>query len=192
MSQKTYNKVTTASLLAIALSAILYDRIPRYGWLLGIMAGVCAIVSAWVYLAYGMSKDRANTVPPAVEDELNDLVAIENSTAAYMDAVAPLEAGYWPDIALKAVSKGFGKTAVFYSLEVPRPRTLAEEVVEIIKGLTALSETPMYELEIKADGTLKVLPCDQTNRKTQEGKALKQDILAIDAEIQTEEESLIQ
>jgi hypothetical protein len=56
---------------------------------------------------------------------------------------------------------------------VPPQRTFAEEVVEIVKGLTALSETPLYEIEIKTDGTLKVIPCAQLTDGAPERKLLE-------------------
>jgi len=34
-------------------------------------------------------------------------------------------------------------------------------VVEIVKGLTALSENPVYEFEFKADRSFKIVPCAQ-------------------------------
>lgn len=72
MSRRIYNALTTVSLIVVAASAVLYDRVPGHPWAFGIVAGACAVLSAWVYLAYGMNKDRENSdgaVAEAVRSE---------------------------------------------------------------------------------------------------------------------------
>jgi hypothetical protein len=200
VKKRTYDALATGSLIAIALSAILYDRIPGYGWLFGGLAGGCALLSAWIYLAYGMNADRSNSASPDFEPPpISDREAIPSegitlregreiecldpigsvSSPTVVDAEFVGEKTERPRAFYADSIKAFQVKSVYYyslaSVEMPRQRTFAEEVVEIVKGLTALSDAPMYELEVKSDGTLKVIPCSQATRNVQERKSLEED-----------------
>jgi len=200
VTTKNYNTLTTASLIAIAVSAILYDRIPGYGWVFGGLGAACGALSAWLYLAHGMNKDRVPAVPAsAVSEPTNEMapLKIENLNAGITVQGKPLDVDVdYFDLPARVNAKlveGTGKstqahyvylanslrtsklTSISYFLgagvamrEAPRQRTFAEEVMEIVKGLSTLGETPMYELEFKSDGTLRVFPCAQNAPRLEE------------------------
>src|SRR5262249_35721591 len=58
MTKRSYDVLTTISLLGIATAAILSDRIPRFGWLFGAIAISCALVSTGIYFKFGMKASR--------------------------------------------------------------------------------------------------------------------------------------
>jgi hypothetical protein len=205
VTAKRYSTLTTTSLIVIAVSAILYDRIPGYGWVFGGLAAVCGALSAWLYLAHGMNKDRVTEVgTTGVSEQANEIapLRIENSNAGITVQGKPFDVDvHYVDFPARVnpkLNEGTGKTAhfVYYANSLrmsklasinyfvgagvavrqgPRQRTFAEEVMEIIKGLSTLGETPLYELEFKSDGTLRVFPCTQNAPRSQE-PALPEDV----------------
>jgi hypothetical protein len=225
MSKKTYDILTTVSLFAIAVSAILSDRLRQLGWLFGGVAVACGVISTWIYFRHGMQKareldqdcdrsiDGRNRSTETIATNVNDIAPLSIPDAIQhwgADDLLPLRqsqgeeeanqeprtvsgivAGESLDLAqyLKSdqflVSRGsqqmgeplnaFQLRSYFAVTHVTQTRrTFAEEVVEIVKGLTALSESPIYEIEFKADGTLKVVPCSGTSPSANQAKKMPQ------------------
>jgi hypothetical protein len=171
MKNRTYGIVTNVSLLLIAASALLFDRFPQRHILFGITAIVCGLVSAWTYLSSINKKEDENAHNPQNKNEVArvdrdfDVVQVKHDFAvgharvkppifyggtAQLDAVL-LDKASMSEITLVQYVSTFA--------EAPRHRSFADEVIDIVKGLSGKSSHSPFEFEFKPDGTFRILPC---------------------------------
>jgi hypothetical protein len=202
MSKRTYDAVTTGSLLLIAASAFLSDKFSHFGWLFGGIAVSCALVSTWIYFRHGMKKAREGdgrsdhsvdcdtetmTVASATDraatsfEVSEEIACSKRDELLASDEAEQLEGRKDADENLHPTAGRFLGTinalqvTSFYlsNLIVKQPqRTFADEVVEIVKGLTEPGDNPMYEFEFKPDGSFRVVPCALRVRRADERKRL--------------------
>jgi hypothetical protein len=214
MSKKTYETLTTVSLFFVAASAILSDKFVRYSWLFGAIAVVCTLVSTWIYFKHGMKKtrERAQDGEHSV-DAADEPVRVSSGTAgsdsSFEVSKSPIylecndlvasdetdEMGGAEDVCDEAqptsgLSLGLSALQVksYYISSVivkQHQRTFAEEVVEIVKGLTDQGENPVYEFEFKPDGSLRVVPCASRGRRPNKSNSIAESLEEIDLENRT-------
>lgn len=164
MTKKTYDAVTSTSLLLIAAAALLFDRFPRFHPIFGALAIVCALVSSWVYLTNVRKRDvktrEGETAPgdAPIADYNPECSALQTKGFHLHGAFEmPPEADglYVRDLLVEyfAVSS--------YKTEIVRARSFADEVVDIVRELSASKASPFFEFEFKPDGTFRIVPCTE-------------------------------
>jgi hypothetical protein len=208
MSKRTYDIATTTSLFLIAASAILSDKLPNYFWIFGGIGVSCALISTFIYFKYGMRKVRE---PRQVNDQASvpDNLSYGGDATGISASLAQIKCGSLTLLKDDEVQKDITEireapsesitslgsidvASLFFERIVvmrhARARTFADEVVEIVKGLTKEGEEPVYEFEFKADGTFKVSPCvvhprqsavSDEKKRFPEGPSIKLPIRAI-------------
>jgi hypothetical protein len=182
MTKRTYDAITKASLFALAACAILFDRLPQVNWLFGILAIGCALLSGAAYLIYNHGRRAAQeTIMPveaqkAPADRARDGIEVANVSAGsnlrhhLQETLSEAHKSYYIDDSSYVFQKEhvLNLTSVMNYVAVMPRRSFAEEVLSIVRGLSSGSDTPMFEFEFRADGILKVVPCQQKRRMIDE------------------------
>lgn len=174
MNKRTFESISRASLFALFACAVLFDRLPRFSWLFGTVGIICAVLSGATYVVYNHrgvyssklasvgNRDATSRSEQLLGVEIKTLSKNAQDLAGMRDRVFMY---YFDDVTLMLLKEKVSDATRVINCVKPTPwQSFSDHVISIVRGLSPASEAPAFEFEFRPDGTLKVIPCERTER----------------------------